>query len=207
MMLKIYPDNLARSHSDSSRGIAGRGVAMQATGRDLSKINCYYCNKFAIIRTTAPTSRQLITRIGDADNGTTSSEADINRISRSQADSSSRGKGGKCGAHITRPPPTTTPIAAPRRQMGSTATPTSTKSVLRAFLVYAVRGTSLCEMTPARSPASHSSREGSSLRLSLPKLEWKRKRGPSHSAQSRQQRPRGEELAPDHLLRVLSFSL
>ena len=46
IMSKIYADNLARSHSDSSRGIAGRGVAMQATGRDLSKINCYYCNKF-----------------------------------------------------------------------------------------------------------------------------------------------------------------
>ena len=46
MMSKIYADNLARSNSDSSRGIAGRGVAMQATGRDLSKINCHYCNKF-----------------------------------------------------------------------------------------------------------------------------------------------------------------
>ena len=46
MMSKIYIDNLARSHSDSSRGIAGRGVAMQATGRDLRKINCYHCNKF-----------------------------------------------------------------------------------------------------------------------------------------------------------------
>ena len=46
MMSKIYADNLARSHSDSSRGIAGRGVAMQAMGRDLSNINCYYCNKF-----------------------------------------------------------------------------------------------------------------------------------------------------------------
>ena len=46
MMSKIYADNLARSNSDSSRGIAGRGVAMQATGQDLSKINCNYCNKF-----------------------------------------------------------------------------------------------------------------------------------------------------------------
>ena len=46
MMSMIYADNLARSHSDSSRGIAGRGVAMQATRRDLRKINCYYCNKF-----------------------------------------------------------------------------------------------------------------------------------------------------------------
>ena len=33
MMSKIYANNLARSDSDSSRGIAGRGVAMQATGR------------------------------------------------------------------------------------------------------------------------------------------------------------------------------
>ena len=41
MMSKIYTGNLARSNSDSSRGIAGRGVAMQ----DLRKINCYYCNK------------------------------------------------------------------------------------------------------------------------------------------------------------------
>ena len=46
MMSKIYADNLARSHSDSSRGIAGRGITMQALGRDLSKINCHYCNKF-----------------------------------------------------------------------------------------------------------------------------------------------------------------
>ena len=130
MMSKIYADNFARSHSDSSRGIAGRGVAMQATGWDLSKINCYYSISSAITRTTSPISRQPITRIGDADNGTTSSEADINRIGRSRADSSSRGEGGKCDAHITRPPPTTTPVAAPRQQTGSTATPTSPKSVL-----------------------------------------------------------------------------
>ena len=35
---------------------------------------------------------------------------------------------------------------------------------------------------------------------------WRR-RGPGHSAQSRKQRPRGGELAPGHLLRVLSLSL
>ena len=46
MMSKIYVDNLVRSYSDSPRGIAGRGVAMHATGRDFSKINCYYCNRF-----------------------------------------------------------------------------------------------------------------------------------------------------------------
>ena len=47
MISKIYADNLARSNSDSSRGIAGSGVAMQATGWDLSKTNCHYCNKFS----------------------------------------------------------------------------------------------------------------------------------------------------------------
>ena len=46
MISKIYTDNLACSNSDSSRSIARRGVAMQATGRDLSNINCYYCKKF-----------------------------------------------------------------------------------------------------------------------------------------------------------------
>ena len=207
MMSKIYADNLARSNFDSSRGTAGRGIAMQATGRDLSKIIITTATSSTTTRTTAPTSRQPITRIGDADNGTTSSEAGINRISRSRTDSSSRGERGKCGAHITRPSSTTTPIAAPRRQTGSTATPTSPKSVLRAFLGSAVRGTSLYEMTPTRSPESHSWRERSSLRLSPPKLERRRRRGPGHSAQSRQQRPRGGELAPGHLLRVLSLSL
>ena len=47
VMLKIYADNLARSNFDPSRGIAERGVAVQATGWGLSNINCHYCNKFA----------------------------------------------------------------------------------------------------------------------------------------------------------------
>ena len=46
MMLKIYADNLATSNSDWSTGITGRGVAIQATGRDLSNINCHYYDKF-----------------------------------------------------------------------------------------------------------------------------------------------------------------
>ena len=45
-MSKIYADNLARSHTDSPRSMAGRGVAMHATGRDFSNINFLYCNKF-----------------------------------------------------------------------------------------------------------------------------------------------------------------
>ena len=36
MMSKIYADNLARSNSDASNGIAGRGVAIKSTERDLS---------------------------------------------------------------------------------------------------------------------------------------------------------------------------
>ena len=46
MMSKIYAGNLAHSNSNSSRGITGRGVATQATGRDLSNTTCHYCNKF-----------------------------------------------------------------------------------------------------------------------------------------------------------------
>ena len=45
ILLKIYADNVAHSNSYSSECIAGRGVAMQATGRDLSKINCHDWNK------------------------------------------------------------------------------------------------------------------------------------------------------------------
>ena len=45
-MSKIYADNLAHLNSDSSRGIAGRGVAMQAIKRDLNDAKYHYCNKF-----------------------------------------------------------------------------------------------------------------------------------------------------------------
>ena len=143
MMSKIYADNLARSNSDSSRGIAGRGVVIQATGRDLSRINCHYCNKVGNYKIDCDDFKADHQQNGHTDNGGTSSEAIISRISRSRADSNNRGEGGKCGAHITRPSPTTTPIAAPRRQTGSTAKPTSPKSVLRAFLGSAARGISL----------------------------------------------------------------
>ena len=109
-----------------------------------------------------PTSRQLTSRIGDADNGSTSSEADISRISRSRAgSSSSRGEEGKCGAYTIRSPPTATPIAAPSRQTGPTATPTSPKSALRVSLGSRAREISLGEMTLTRIPAPHSWRERS----------------------------------------------
>ena len=207
MMSKIHADNLARSHSDSSRGIAGRGVAMQATRRNLSKLNCYYNNKFGHYKNDCANFKAAHHQNRRRRQRHHKQRCGHQPDQPKPADSSSRGERGKCGAHITRPLPTTTPIAAPRRQTGSTATSTLPKSALRACLGSAVRGTSLCEMTPKRSPASHSWRERSSLRLSPPKLEWRRRKGLGHSAQSRQQRPRGGEIAPGHLLRVLSLKL
>ena len=173
MMSKIYADNLARSHSDSSRGIAGRGIAMQATRRDLSKIICHYRNKFGHHKNDCGDFKAVHhqNRRRRHRHGTTSSEADISRISRSRADSSSRGEGGKCGAHTIRPLPTATPTAAPGRQTGSTATSTSPKSALRVSLGSAARGISLGETTLTRSPTSHSRRERSNLRRSPPKPE------------------------------------
>ena len=91
MMSKVYAANLARSNSDSSVRIAGRGVACRRRGGTSAKQIVTSATSSAIIRTTAPTSRPPITRIVGADNDITSSEAYIRRISRSRADSSSRG--------------------------------------------------------------------------------------------------------------------
>ena len=45
MISNIYADNLVRSNSDLSRGIAGRSVAMKIVERDLRNAKCHYCNK------------------------------------------------------------------------------------------------------------------------------------------------------------------
>ena len=149
MMSKIDAENLVHSNSDSSRGIAGRGVTITTATSSVA------------IRTIAPILRQ-----SSADNGSTSSEADISRISRSRGGSSARGERGKCGAHNTRLLPTATPIAASGRQTGSTSTPISPKSVLRVFLGSAARGIFVCETTSTRSSAFHSQRERSSPQVS-----------------------------------------
>ena len=44
MMTAIYADNLSRS--ESSKGIAGRGAAMQAVDRDRTSVLCHYCDQF-----------------------------------------------------------------------------------------------------------------------------------------------------------------
>ena len=155
------------------------------------------------IGTAAPTSRQSAFRISDADNGSTSSDVDISRISRSLGGSRSTGEGGKYGAHTTRPQPTATAIAAPDQQTGSTVTSTLPNSVLRVFLGSAARGVFLCKTTLTRIPALHSRRERSSREPSPPKPKWRRRRRPDHLVQPRQQRQRGGAFALGHLLRVL----
>ena len=45
IMAAIYADTLARPRSDSFRGIAGRGTAMQATARDRNDIKCHFCGR------------------------------------------------------------------------------------------------------------------------------------------------------------------
>ena len=64
---KIYADNLTRYNSDSSRGIAGRG------GTSATQIVITAASS-ATMRMTAPTSRQSVTRIIDADSGSTTAK-------------------------------------------------------------------------------------------------------------------------------------
>ena len=101
----------------------------------------------------SPSPPPIVERL---DNGNTRSEVDISLISPSRGSSRNGGEGGKCCGHTTRQPPTTTPMATPGWQTGPTSTPTSPKSVLLVFLGSEARGIFLCEMTPMRSPASHS---------------------------------------------------
>ena len=53
-MTAIYADNLARSRSDSFRGIAGRGAAMQAMTRDRNDIKCHICGRVRHLKSKCP---------------------------------------------------------------------------------------------------------------------------------------------------------
>ena len=54
MVATINADNLARSRSYSSRGIAGRGPAMKATTRDRNDIRCRFCSRVGHVKIKFP---------------------------------------------------------------------------------------------------------------------------------------------------------
>ena len=54
MMPTIYADNLARSRSDSSRGIERRGAAMQAMNGDCNGIKCHICGRVGHFKNKCP---------------------------------------------------------------------------------------------------------------------------------------------------------
>ena len=54
MMAIIYADNLARSRSDSYRGVAGRDADMQAMTRDDYDIKCLFCGRVGHFKIKCP---------------------------------------------------------------------------------------------------------------------------------------------------------
>ena len=52
MMAAIYADNLSRS--EPSKGIAGRGAAMQAVDQDRTSALCYYCDQLGHFKGRCP---------------------------------------------------------------------------------------------------------------------------------------------------------
>ena len=184
---------------------------MQATERDLSNINCHYYNNFDHYKNdcadfkAAHQQNRRRKRRQHKQRGRHQPHQPTPGRQQQQ-----RGEGEMwCSYHRTSIHNNYRLLRQSGKQ-AQTRMPTSPKSIFRVFLGSAARGIFLCETTLTRSLASHSRRERSSLQPSPPKPERRRRRrGPSHSAQSRQQQRRGGELAPDHLLRVLSrlFSL
>ena len=64
MMAAIYADNLSRS--EPSKGIAGRGAAMQAVDRDRISIPCHYCDQFGHLKKKVPTPNQTSAAVAAA---------------------------------------------------------------------------------------------------------------------------------------------
>ena len=52
MMVAVYAENLSRS--ESPKGIAGRGAAMQAVDRDRTSVLCHYCDHFVHFKRKRP---------------------------------------------------------------------------------------------------------------------------------------------------------
>ena len=147
MMSKIYTDNLACSNSNSSRGIAGRGVAMQAIGPDLSNLNCHDYNKFGHYKNDCNEFKAVNQQNQRRRRRLHKQRGGHQPHQPKPGGQQQQGGGGGGGTHTTRPPPTTTPTATPGQQTGLMATPISLESVFRAFPGSAARGISLSEMT------------------------------------------------------------
>ena len=112
MMAAIYADNLSRS--ESSKGIAGRGAAMQAVDQDCTRVSYVItATNLDISKESAHSESNTSSSSGSSQFGTISNNNMFN-INRSHAD------GGKtteeaveavCGVHITRQRTITTPTA------------------------------------------------------------------------------------------------
>ena len=201
-MPKTYAGNLARSNSNSSKGIAGRGVTIQATERDLSNTKCHYCSKFGHYKNDFADFK-VVRQQDQRRRQRQHKQRGGHQLHQPKPGAEHQQKGrGKvcCSYHRT----TSDANCCSGRQTSPTATPTSPKSVLRVFLGSAARGFFMCEMNPTRSPESHSRRERSSLQRNPPKPKWRRRREPRYLAQPRRYRGRGGVIALGHLLRVLS---
>ena len=205
MMSKIYTDNLARSISDSSRGIAGRGATMQATGRDPSKIIFHYCNKFGHYKNEC---------------------ADIKAAHHQNRRRRQRKHKHRGGHQWDKPKPGGQHQLRGGGQMWCSYNKTTTDNGVdcRVRPANGLNGNvHFAQVRPPNVPGicslwdlrvrddsdeipckSFMAREVYHA-ASPPKLEWRR-RGPSHPTQFRQQRRGGGKLAPGHLLRVLSRS-
>ena len=167
MMSKIYTDNLASCSSDSSRGIVGRGVTMQATWRNLSNIDCHYCKTFgyskndcADVKVGRQRNQRRRQRQHKQQSGYQPHQSKPGGQQQQRGEEQIWCLYNKITTHSAL-------NAAPGRKIGSTATPTSLKSVSRVFLEFAARGIFLCETTSTKSPV-HSRRGRFRLQPSPP---------------------------------------
>ena len=121
MMSKIYADNLARSNSGSSTDIVGRGVTMQATGWNLSDINCHYDNKFGHYKKNCTDFKAAHQQNQRRRQRQHKQRGGHQPHQPTPGGSSSGGNGGKCGAHTTRSSPTATCRAKPANRLNGNA--------------------------------------------------------------------------------------
>ena len=111
MMAAIYADNW--SHSESLKGIAGRGAAMQAVDRGRTNVLCHYCDQFEHFKRNAHSESNTSSSSCNSQFGIISNQNMVN-ISKSRANcgkTTLEAVEAVCGVHITRQRPITTPTA------------------------------------------------------------------------------------------------